>query len=45
MVVIGFGYQVEVIKPKRHRDEFIEIGNGLVNSRQVQLSKQLKKEV
>jgi predicted DNA-binding transcriptional regulator YafY len=29
--LLGFGDQVEVIKPKRLRDEFIEIGNSLVN--------------
>ncbi len=28
--LLGFGDQVEVIKPKRLRDEFIEIGNNLV---------------
>lgn len=29
--LLGFGDQVEVIKPKRLRDEFIEIGNNLVS--------------
>ncbi len=29
--LLGFADQVEVIKPKRLRDEFIEIGNNLVN--------------
>jgi len=28
--LLGFGDQVEVMKPKRLRDEFIEIGNNLV---------------
>jgi len=29
--LLGFGDQVEVMKPKRLREEFIEIGNNLVN--------------